>query len=247
MIEISQMLRQLVDDLVSIPPGAVWLGSSVSDIDDELRTSPMPGVQREWLLKEVPAHQLQLPAFRISRHPLTIGQVEALAPWTGLGPGLDGGQLEPATLGVPGSFQLCAALSDLLQTSVTLPSEAQWVRAARGDSTQKYPWGDDWRDNAANLAEAGLGRTCPVGQYPAGASRFGLLDMIGNADELTRSLYRPYDGAPAEVPRLEKWARSPFVTKGGGWLHGRDLARCVRRHGIYGDDEPLAIRLVLPG
>ncbi|HKF77082.1 MAG TPA: hypothetical protein VKF59_13130 [Candidatus Dormibacteraeota bacterium] len=27
--------------------------------------------------------------------------------------------------------------------------------------------------------------------------------------------------------------RRPHVTRGGCWLHNRDLARCARRHGVY--------------
>jgi hypothetical protein len=69
--------------------------------------------------------------------------------------------------------------------------------------------------------------------------------MAGNADELTCTRYAPFAGAPPEVPLLEDWAFSPYITKGGGYMHARDLARCDRRHGVYAEGEPLAVRLVL--
>ena len=246
MRDIAEVLEELDRDLVGVPAGEVVLGRSESEIDAELDSGTLPGVQRGWLLKEVPEHRVAVPAYRISRRPLTIDQVRTLAPATGVVPSLDGGTDDPATVGVANSFQLCAALSELLSMTIMLPTEEQWVRAARGDSRQRYPWGDGWRSDAANLSEAGRGATCAVGSFPSGASVFGLLDMIGHADELTRTLYHPYEGAPGELPEREPHAHAPFVTKGGGWMHGRDLARCTRRHGIYGRGEPLAVRLATP-
>jgi formylglycine-generating enzyme required for sulfatase activity len=137
-------------------------------------------------------------------------------------------------------------LSDLIGRTVSLPTEEQWVRAARGDDERIYPWGDVWQEGLANMNETGRKNgICPVGQFPGSRSAFGLLDMAGNADELTSTRYAPFPGAPAEVPLTEDWAHCPYVTKGGGHLHARDLARCDRRHGVYTEGEALAVRLVV--
>ncbi|HEY6737887.1 MAG TPA: hypothetical protein VI076_03485 [Actinopolymorphaceae bacterium] len=51
--------------------------------------------------------------------------------------------------------------------------------------------------------------------------------------------------AAADVPEREDWALTPFVPKGGGSMHARDLARIDRRHSVCTAGEPLAIRLVI--
>lgn len=241
---ITQVLTQIIDDLVEIPAGETVIGSTPELIAAELASPDLPDVAPEWLRKELPRHTVAVDAFRISRVPLTIAQVEALAPDTGISVILSGRPDHPATVGVEATFALCDRLSELLGLVVRLPTEVEWVRAARGDYTRTYPWGDQWRPGLAHLGQAD---PSPVGQYPDGASAFGLLDMAGNADELTSTLYAPFPGAPDDVPLRETWALAPYITKGGSYMHARDLARCDRRHSIYAPGEPLGIRLVVTG
>jgi formylglycine-generating enzyme required for sulfatase activity len=239
-MSIASTLTRIEDSLIEIPAGETVIGTDIETVRAGIDRD-VPGFRQEWLQKEIPRHVLAVDAFRITRVPLTIAQVRAL----GVEPTRAGGPDHPATLGVAGTLRLCATLSASTGKETRLPTEEEWVRAARGDDLRIYPWGDEWRDDAANMDTAGHGATCPVGQYPAGESAFGLLDMAGNTDELTSTIYAPFPGAPTDVPDHEEWARAPYVTKGGGFTHMRDVARCDRRHGIYGDDEPLAIRLVI--
>lgn len=239
-------IADLLADLVPVPAGTVVIGSTEEDIERVLRSPDLAGVRPDWLRKELPRHTAAVDSFLIGRVPVTVRQAEELASWTGVRPIKPAGPAHPANLGVAGSFQFCAAVSDLAGRRISPPSEVQWVRAARGDDERIYPWGDQWDDKRANMFSAGIGTSVPVGSYPSGASPYDVLDLAGNVDELTCTLYRPFPGAPATLPMLEPWALSPFLTKGGGYMNAHDLARVDRRHGIYKDDEPLALRLTMP-
>ena len=78
-----------------------------------------------------------------------------------------------------------------------LPHEWEWQLAAQGTDERRYPWGSDWQP--ANVPTPATGRTMPgpdpVDAHPAGASPYGVMDMVGNvwqwtdefADEHTRA------------------------------------------------------------
>lgn len=78
----------------------------------------------------------------------------------------------------------CEWLTKELGATVRLPSEAEWERAARGDSGYKYPWGNEWNDEAAQSREV-AGKIRPVKSLDAGRSPFGAYEMIGNVWEWT--------------------------------------------------------------
>ena len=62
-----------------------------------------------------------------------------------------------------------------------LPREWEWQYAAQGNDGRQYPWGNDWRSDAA--PPASLDRRMPdppvVGSHPKGASPFGVEDLVG--------------------------------------------------------------------
>ncbi|MCY4062453.1 MAG: SUMF1/EgtB/PvdO family nonheme iron enzyme [Chloroflexi bacterium] len=76
-------------------------------------------------------------------------------------------------------------LGNLLGMKITLPTIAQWQRAAKGDDDRYFPWGDEYDEEHCNTLETGLKTTTPVDRYRMGASPYGIYDMAGNVWEWT--------------------------------------------------------------
>lgn len=79
----------------------------------------------------------------------------------------------------------------------TLPTEAQWHRAAYGtpDGLEPpYPWGEAPLDATRGNFDFQRWDPTPVDAHPAGASAFGVLGLLGNGWEWTLSEFAPFPG-----------------------------------------------------
>ncbi|MFC1707283.1 SUMF1/EgtB/PvdO family nonheme iron enzyme [Planctomycetota bacterium] len=185
-------------EMVYVPPGDFVMGSEDGDADEEPRhTHPI------------------LRGYYVGRYETTVGQfkrfVEAtgyqteaetgdgMHVWTGSDwekragsswrtPGFGQNDSHPV-VGV--TWNDAKAFCDWAELS--LPTEAQWEKAARGTDGRTYPWGDEkptqdrcvWDEHP----RYGKQSPAPVGEHPRGISPYGAHDMAGNVWEWCKDWY----------------------------------------------------------
>jgi formylglycine-generating enzyme required for sulfatase activity len=213
--------------------------------------------EQGWYEDERPKAERRTEAFRIARTLVTNGQYAAFveatghrvpdvdrATWEGYGlihpyertrrfawrdgtppPGREN---HPVVLVSHADARAYAAwLSRVTDRTWRLPRELAWEKAARGTDGRIFPWGDTWDPDRLNSHDAGPFDTLPVGNFPEGASPYGMLDPEGQVFEWTAT------------PRGE----GRFLVKGGSWDDsGCGVCRPASRHG-----RPADIKHILVG
>ena len=232
---------------VHVPGGTLRIGASVESVRADLEAHADLGIPWHYLSKETGDATVVIGDLLVQHCPLTWGELETLLPGVARSARMAGeGPQHPVDrLSHETAVLIAHRAAEALGSPLRLPTEWEWEHVARGGDDRVYPWGDVFEASRCNLAEAGLPGTSPVGAFPSGASRHGILDLAGNVDEWTSSVYAPIAGAHWSVPVRETWAADPHVTRGGSFLHHRDLARTRRRHGLYRPWVGAGLRLVM--
>ena len=199
-------------EMALIPAGEFEMGSPKND-------------DKHW---ERPMHPVYLDAFYMDVHPVTNAQYQKFVQETGY----------PAPKTTP-SFShpqqpvVWVTWRDAMEyarwADKTLPSEAQWEKAARGGLSGKaYPWGDEEPNPSLASYDSIYRITLPVRSFPPNG--YGLYDMAGTVWELCMDEWQEnfYSRSPLENPVAGgvvspttdlKSIKSLRVTRGGSWHH----------------------------
>lgn len=247
---------------VCVPGGVSWLGDErFGGFSDELqmlvdptpmrlvRLSPFHVDRTEVTVGELRALLAEQPNL-LGGAPLPVAK----------GTGSFAGCTWTETAGDAESFPLVCVLLATAQAVCaarggTLPSEAQWEHAARGRDGRTYPWGETppsccttaiSRTGDLAAVECGLGGLAKVGAFADGdcptkdVSRDGIVDLAGNARELTRDRLVPYGTGcwtgthPLLDPVCTDGGTTP-AARGASIASARSSAVAVLRHTILAD------------
>ena len=233
--DILKITTPLEMELIRIPAGEFLMGSD-------------PAKDKKTFDDELPQHRLRLLEYYIAKYPVTVVQFSAFVEQSGyqfkVKDNLKGKPNHPVVrVTWHEAIAFCEWLRQKTPHTFSLPSEAEWEKAARGTDGRIYPWGNRFDKNRCNMEESGIKTTTPAGKYsPWGDSPFGCADMAGNVWEWTRSLWGkdsetpefkyPYD-FDGERENLEVGNDVARVLRGGSFFSNTRLVRCAFRGG-YG-------------
>lgn len=225
-----------------VPPGRFLMGSTDANADDD----------------EKPQHEVYLDAFWIDETEVTNAQYVLFLNEVGNHLGqcdgqdcietLDDGNGDSHILRQGETYVVEAGYADHPVINVswyganaycawagrTLPTEAQWERAACGEDARIYPWGNTSPTCDLVNYSGCVGGTSPVGSYTAGASPYGALNMAGNVWEWIADWYDNdyYQSSPNRNPPGPTSGDSK-VLRGGSWNYSDGYIRALGRS--YGD------------
>ena len=218
---------------VEISEGPFLMGGDVT-------TDPQALDHERWSAASAQG-MVNVPTFYLGRSEVTVAQFRAFVEATGFAADVRVFQAPPEYPVRPISWTDALAYSRWLQSEmeaspntppvlrelfgegwrVTLPSEAEWEKAARGADGRLYPWGNEPRADRANFGETG---TMPVASFDCSECPYPVFDMSGNVWEWTRSPYEPYP-YDASDDRESLEADALWVIRGGSY---QDSARELR-------------------
>ena len=219
--------------VVKIPAGVATLGASRS------RQEIVFGWDNEF-----DAHAVEVPAFDLDVHSITnaeylplveSGQAEPPAFWV-----CDGGvwfwrgMFENIPL--PPAWPVYVSHDDAAAFAASkgrrLLTEAEYHRAAYGSPSgaeRRFPWGSERADRSRGHFDFASWDPVPAGSRPAGASAWGVHDLVGNGWEWTSTIFAPFPGFEPMVSYPEYSADffdgQHYVMKGASSATARELIR----------------------
>jgi ergothioneine biosynthesis protein EgtB len=123
-----------------------------------------------------------------------------------------------------------------------LPTEAEFHRAAYGTpagTERSYPWGEEAPDDTRGNFDFLRWDPVPTGSFPAGASAWGVQDLVGNGWEWTATVFDGFRGF-APMPSYPNYSADFFdgkhyVMKGASPATAKELLRRSVRNWFRGN------------
>ena len=246
--------------LVYVPGGTLQMGSSGEQIAQALiLCKQYPDAygkcRSAGFEEESPQHSVTLDGFWIDRTEVTNGQYEMCVAAGSCNPSrladdpAHTGEDHPVA-GIPWQD----AADYCRWAGGRLPSEAEWEYAARGPEGNVYPWGDEFTCKRGNFGDGcsrcddGYSGSSPVGNFPAGASWCGALDMAGNVWEWVAGEFAAYPSLGEPLPG-DKPPSDEGVLRGGSWAYCPAFVRAAYRYPVVPGANYLAVgfRCVVSG
>jgi sulfatase modifying factor 1 len=158
---------------------------------------------------EMPPIRVRVPAFYLSRTEVTVAAYRRCVEASACTPPAFGAMSRFDRPELPVTFVNWQQASDYCRfRGMRLPREIEFERAARGGTRRRYPWGDLWNGRLANHgrlasdptdASDGFVELAPVGSFPDGRTKEGVLDLAGNVSEWMEDSYSEQLGGPRLV------------------------------------------------
>ncbi|WP_434926319.1 protein kinase domain-containing protein [Shewanella sp. HL-SH2] len=206
----AALVQQGEGNLISIPAGSFQMGAK------SLSTT------------EQPIHTVSIQAFKMQEHEVTFAQWDACVQAGGCSQGRGPHGTLPVNFVSYDDItqQFIPWLNEATGKRFRLPSEAEWEYAARGGTSTKYSWGDDYGSNRANCNDCGVAVT--VKSFAPNA--YGLYDMHGNVSEWVQDCWNDsYVGAPSNGSAWQGVDCRLRVLRGGNVANSPYTARSAYR------------------
>lgn len=214
------------EEMVEVPAGSFIMGSTPEEVADKIavmeKTEQDENARKWWRAvyeSEKPRRQVYVDTFYIDKYEVTNAQYQRCV--------LEGVCQAPDSWQETGTFPTQQADYPVEDTSGEdadtycrwvgrrLPTDEEWEKAARGVDGRLYPWGNEWKDDLANINKGEQGASTHAATYKDDRSAYDAYNMAGNVWEWTASSWSEQS--------------SYVVARGGCWFHQPHRARCAAR------------------
>lgn len=265
--------------MVLVPAGKFTMGNTLEQSLGECVTLAANRAgefcQEQFFTDETPAHQVYLDAYYIDQYEATNASYEQCVD-AGIcrPPQRRNSQTRNDYFGNPAfnnypviwvDWNMAKAYCEW--RGARLPTEAEWEKAARGETPQAFPWGSSFSDTRANACDRncpdqarasaqfndGFAEIAPVDSFPDGASVYGVFNLAGNVSEWVADWYHPEYymrvGNDASNP-LGPPSGQQNIIRGGSWnrlpINLRTLTRAAREPNFTANDVGIRCAAPLP-